>query len=189
MTDLPDPATAKRRLLDHLRRHSLRTDGPFTLSSGAASDWYLDARRSLYTGEAALSCGITLLDVLTPFDVDAIGGLTMGADPVALATALAGELTGRPLSAFSIRKEAKGHGAGGRVVGMLDAGTRVAVVDDTQTTGASLFEAVAVVRELGARVVVLAVVVDRSAGVLAERALDAGLPLRALFTPSDLGVA
>jgi orotate phosphoribosyltransferase len=185
--NLHDPIGARAVLLDHLRRHAVRTDGPFTLRSGAISDWYLDARQSLYSGEASLACGIALLDALARYDVDAVGGMTMGADPVALATAIAGELSGAPLRAFSVRKDDKGHGGGGRIAGPLAAGDRVAVVEDTATTGGALFEAVEVVRAAGGRPVVLAVVVDRSNGDVAQRAKEFGLPLVALFQPADLG--
>ena len=185
--NLHDPVGARAVLLDHLRRHAVRTDGPFTLRSGEVSGWYLDARQSLYSGEASLACGIALLDVIAKYDVDAVGGMTMGADPVALATAIAGELTGAPLRAFSVRKAEKAHGSGGRIAGPLAPGDRVAVVEDTVTTGGALFEAAAAIREAGARPVVLAVVVDRSGGAVAERAAQAGLPLKVLFKPVDLG--
>ena len=121
-------------LIEHLRTNSLRTDGPFTLRSGAVSDWYLDARQTTYSGEGASLVGAALLEALSP-QVTAIGGMTMGADPLALATALAATRSGRRLNSFSIRKEQKDHGAGGRLVGPIGSDDIVAVVDDTVTTG------------------------------------------------------
>jgi len=117
--------------------------------------------------------------------VTAVGGMTMGADPIAVATAVCAS---RPLKAFSIRKEAKDHGIGGRIVGALLAADVVAVVEDTVTTGGAMAEAVAVLREAGIQVAQAIVLVDRSGGKAAARLADVGVPLTSILLPSDLGV-
>lgn len=179
--------TLHDELVDRLRQRSLRTDGPFTLRSGASSDWYLDARLTTLDGAGALVVGRAMLSELSG-DVTAIGGLTMGADPIASATAIAGAMEGRPLVAFSIRKAPKDHGTGGRLVGPVDATDRVAVIDDTVTTGGALVEAIEVVRAEGIQVVEAVTLVDRSQGAVQARMDLLGIPYRALVVPSDLGV-
>jgi orotate phosphoribosyltransferase len=123
---------------------------------------------------------------LIPDDATAIGGLTMGADPVAFVTAAVAAGRGRPLKAFSVRKEAKDHGGGGRIAGARDPGDRVVVTEDTVTRGSSLLEAAAVVREAGAEPVLLVAVVDRG-GTVAEMAAGQGLAFRAVFSAPELG--
>jgi orotate phosphoribosyltransferase len=174
-------------LIDHLRTHSLRTDGPFELRSGSISNWYLDARQTTYSGEGASLVSEAVLDVLDP-SVSAIGGMTMGADPIAIATALAAHRRGRPLRSFSIRKEKKNHGTGGRLVGPVEAGDRVTVVEDTATTGGALIEAVDVLMAASLVVVQAVALVDRSEGLVNSRFLQLGIPFVALIQPSDLGV-
>jgi orotate phosphoribosyltransferase len=175
---------AKSALIEHLRGHALRTDGPFTLASGATSDWYLDGRQTTFDGEGARRVAACVLEVLRE-DVTALGGMTMGADPIAVATAAAAD---RPLRAFSIRKQQKDHGVGGRLVGPVGPGDRVAVVDDTVTTGGSTADAVAVLRDANVEVVQAIAVVDRSAGA-ARRLLEGlGLEYHAIVVPADLGV-
>jgi orotate phosphoribosyltransferase len=181
------PETSLPALIEHLRRHSLRTDGPFTLRSGAISSWYLDARQTSYDGWGAILVGSALLEVLDE-SVEAIGGMTMGADPVALATAMVAADRGRPLRAFSVRKEAKGHGAAGRLVGPVRAGDRVAVCDDTVTTGGAVFEAIDALEDAGAEVRQVVVLVDRSAGVLEQRCRERNLLFATVLRAADLGV-
>jgi orotate phosphoribosyltransferase len=123
-----------------------------------------------------------------PDDADAIGGLTMGADPVAFITAGVAATRGRGLKAFSVRKETKDHGAGGRIAGALDPGDRVVITEDTVTRGTSLLEAAHAVREFGAVPVLLVAVVDRG-GTCGAMAEADGLPFRALLTAPDLGFA
>jgi len=178
---------ARRRLVEHLRCHAVRTDGPFTLRSGATSDWYIDARQTTFDGEGALVVGSAVMEVLGP-EITAVGGLTMGADPIAIATAAAAATGGRPLRAFSVRKEAKGHGTGGRIVGPVGSNDVVAVLEDTTTTGSAMFEAVAALTGAGIRVAQIVTLVDRSRGVAASKAEVAGIPYVALAMPSDLGV-
>jgi orotate phosphoribosyltransferase len=113
----------------------------------------------------------------------------MGADPIAVATAVVGQLEGRRLSAFSVRKAAKSHGIGGRLVGPVEKGDRATVVEDTTTTGGALCEAVEVVLEAGLFVLQAVALVDRSGGAAAERLAALSVPYLSLVSPADLGVA
>jgi orotate phosphoribosyltransferase len=175
-------------LVDHLRTHALITEGRFTLRSGIVSDWYLDGRRTTLDGEGAVLVGRAVLEVLDPA-TEAVGGMTMGADPIAVATAVVAQLEGhRRLSAFSVRKEAKGHGIGGRLVGPVAKGDRATVVEDTATTGGALCEAVEVLLDAGVSVLQAVAVVDRSGGAAAERLAALSVPYLWLVSPADLGV-
>ena len=185
---MPPNSDARRRLIDHLRTFSVRTDGPFTLRSGAVSDWYIDARQTTFDGPGAAAVGDAVLDILDP-GVAAIGGMTIGADPIAVATVVRGAGAGRHLRAFSIRKEEKGHGVGGRLVGPVSAGDRVAMVDDTVTTGGALIESIEVANQAGLVVVQVLAIVDRSGGVVAERLRDFDLGFAALVDVAELGVS
>lgn len=180
----PVSATA---LLDHLKTHAIRTDGPFILSSGDVSDWYLDARQTTFDGTGARMVGRAVLEVLDP-EAQAVGGLTMGADPIAIATAMVAAGSGRSLKAFSIRKTAKDHGTGGRLVGPVTPGVRVAILEDTTTTGGSAMEATRVAREEGLEVVQAIALVDRSSGAAAAAFSELAVPYVALITSTDLGV-
>ncbi len=174
-------------LIDHLKENALRTDGPFTLRSGATSSWYLDGRQVTFDGEGAWVVGRAFYEALGP-DVEAVGGMTMGADPIAMAIAMVAAADGKPLRAFSIRKEAKGHGTGGRVVGPVGTGTRVALVEDTTTTGSATLEAAEASVDAGLVIEQVIVMVDRSDGVAEERLDYLGVPYQALVVPADLGV-
>jgi orotate phosphoribosyltransferase len=182
-----DSETSMEALIAHLQKNALKTDGPFVLRSGATSDWYLDARQTTYSGEGARLVGQAILSVLDD-SVVAVGGMTMGADPVALSTALMGAEGHRPLRAFSIRAQAKDHGAGGRLVGPVAAGDAVAVVEDTVTTGSAMLEAIDVLTEAGIDVIQAISVVDRSDGAAGRRIGQRGIPFVALLRPADLGV-
>lgn len=173
-------------LADHLRSHALRT-GDFVLRSGARSSWYVDARATTFSGEGARLVAAAVLAVLEPA-VTALGGPTQGADPIAVATAVIAAGEGRPLRAFSIRSRVKEHGVGGRLVGPVGPEDRVAVVEDTTTTGGSLLEAVDVLTGEGIRVVQGVILVDRSGGRVAEAFAERGIAYRALLLPADLGV-
>lgn len=174
-------------LVSHLRTRAVRTDGPFTLRSGETSDWYIDARQTTFDGEGAALVGRAVLAVLDA-RVDAVGGLTMGADPIAVATAVVASGSGRRLRAFSIRKAAKDHGTGGRLVGPVSSGDAVAILEDTTTTGGAMIEAIDVARAEGLDVVQAISVVDRSGGAVARRLAGLGIPYLPLVTPADLGV-
>ena len=113
MTTEIDP---KGHLVEHLRNHSVRTDGPFTLRSGETSDWYIDARQTTFDGWGAILVGEAVLAALDS-RVTAVGGMTLGADPIAVATAISAARARKPIQSFSIRKESKDHGTSGRLVG------------------------------------------------------------------------
>jgi orotate phosphoribosyltransferase len=168
----------------HLLEHSVRR-GTFTLKSGKTSDWFIDSKQTVCRPEAMLLVADAVLSLVPP-DATAIGGLTMGADPVAFVTAAVAATRGRLLRAFSVRKETKDHGGGGRIAGALEEGDKVVITEDTVTRGSSLLEAARVVREAGAEPVLLVAVVDRGGTVEAMAAAE-GLEFRAVLTAPDLG--
>jgi len=177
-------STARERLRRHLLEHAVRR-GDFVLKSGRRSSWFIDAKQTVCRPEAMLLVAEGVLSVV-PETATAIGGLTMGADPVAFVTAGVAATRGRMLKAFSVRKEVKDHGAGGRIAGALDPGDQAVVTEDAVTRGTSLLEAARAVREAGADPVMLVAVVDR--GGTAEALAGAeGIPFRALVTAPDLG--
>ena len=159
--------------------------GDFILSSGVPADWYIDLRRVLLDGRVAPLAGRVMLDLTRDLEYEAAGGLTLGADPVAAAMMHASAGSSHPIDAFVVRKAEKQHGLQRRIEGPDVAGRRVLAVEDTSTTGASALAAVDALREAGAEVVGVAVVVDRGAR---ERVTERGLAFRAAFTLSDLGV-
>ena len=174
-------------LFEHLIEHSLRTDGPFQLRSGIESDWYLDARQTTFDGVGARLVAEAVLGILAT-DVQAVGGMTMGADPIAVSTAIVGAEQERYLRAFSIRKQAKDHGVRGRLVGAVAPGDRVAIVEDTTTTGGAMAEAIDVAVEQGLVVVQAIALVDRSGAIAGRLIAERGVPYVALVRPEDLGV-
>jgi len=175
-----------RDLAAHLREHALRT-GEFVLRSGERSTWYIDARSTTFSGEGAALTADAVLAVLDP-QVNAVGGPTQGADPIAVAVALVGTSRGRSLKAFSVRAQAKDHGTGGRLVGPIAPGDRAAVLEDTTTTGGSLLGVVDVLAAAGITVVQAIVLVDRSGGRAAAACAARGIPFCGLLGPGDLGV-
>ncbi len=177
-------APAHPDLVAHLREHAVR-EGDFVLKSGKPTTWFCDAKQTTCRPEGMLLVADAALAVL-PDDVTAIGGLTMGADAVAFGVAAVAATRGRSLRSFSVRKEVKDHGGGGRIAGALEPGDRVAIVEDAVTRGVSMLEAADVVREAGAEPVVLLPVVDRG-GTVGAMAAERGLPLLALVTAPDLG--
>jgi orotate phosphoribosyltransferase len=181
-------ATARSRtreaLIEHLLRHAVRR-GDFVLKSGKRSGWFIDAKQTTCRPEGMLLVADAMLAVL-PEDITAIGGLTMGADAVSFGTAAVAATRGRPLRSFSVRKDVKDHGGGGRLAGALEPGDRVALTEDTATRGVSMLEAAEVVWEHGAEPVLLVPVVDRG-GTCAALAAEAGLAYHALVTAPDLG--
>jgi orotate phosphoribosyltransferase len=159
--------------------------GRVTLSSGREADYYVDLRRITLHHAAAPLVGRVMLDVTAGWDFEAAGGLTLGADPVGAAMLHAAAATGRPLDAFVVRKQGKAHGLQRRVEGPDVAGRRVLAVEDTSTTGNSVLAAVEALREAGAEVVGVAVIVDRGAG---DAVRAAGLEYRYAYTLADLGL-
>jgi orotate phosphoribosyltransferase len=178
------PAALQDALVAHLRAHAVRT-GQFVLKSGRPSTWFIDAKQTVCRPDGMLLVARAALAEV-PEEATAIGGLTMGADPVAFVTAALAATIGRPLKAFSVRKEVKDHGGGGEVAGVLEPGDRVVVTEDTVTRGTSLLQAVQAIRRAGAEPVLALAVVDRGG---AARALLArhGVPFRALVGAPDLG--
>jgi orotate phosphoribosyltransferase len=177
------PASAD--LVQHLLTHSIRR-GDFVLKSGAKSTWFIDAKQTTCRPDGMLLVADAALAVLPP-DITAIGGLTMGADAVAFGIAAVAATRGRELRSFSVRKEVKDHGGGGRIAGALEPGDRVAIVEDAVTRGVSMLEAAEIVREAGAEPVLLLPVVDRG-GTVGALAAEQGIPLIALVTAADLGL-
>ncbi len=157
------------------------------LSSGQEADHYVDLRRITLDGAAAPLVGEVMLDLTADLTYDAVGGLTLGADPVATAMLHAAARRGRVLDAFVVRKSDKSHGLQRRVEGPDVAGRRVLAVEDTSTTGASVLTAVAALREAGADVVAVAVVVDRATGAR-ERVQQEGLTYHAAYGLAELGL-
>jgi len=159
--------------------------GEFILSSGQRADFYVDLRRILLSGQLAPLAGRVMLGLTWDLGYEAVGGLTMGADPVATAMMHAAARRGTPVDAFVVRKQEKEHGLQRRIEGPDVAGRRVLAVEDTSTTGASPLAAVDALQEAGATVVGVAVLVDRGAR---EHVIERGLPYRAAYDLSDLGI-
>lgn len=175
----------KKARLAELVKELAVVHGKVTLSSGKEADYYVDLRRATLQHEASRLIGSLLRELTADWDYVAVGGLTLGADPVATSVMYA---DGRDIDAFVVRKEAKKHGMQRRIEGFDVAGQKVLVVEDTTTTGNSPLTAVAALREAGAEVVGVATVVDRATGadkVIAEE----GLEYRYLLSLEDLDLA
>jgi orotate phosphoribosyltransferase len=187
MTDLealPPLDAARDALRRHVLTHSLKR-GTFTLKSGATSSWFLDTKQTACRPDGIVLVADVALSLI-PDDAQAIGGLTMGADPVAFGVAAIAAARGRALRSFSVRKEAKDHGVTGRLAGALQPGDRVVITEDTVTRGTSIMEAVEVVRAFGAEPVLITVIVDRG-GTCGAMATTAGIPFMPMLTAPDLG--
>ncbi len=175
---MSDLEQLKQQILDKAVVH-----GTVTLSSGKQADYYVDLRRVTLDHEAAPLVGAVMRELTADLQFHAVGGLTLGADPVAAAMLHA---KGRPLDAFVVRKQGKAHGLQRRIEGPDVAGRQVLAVEDTSTTGSSVLAAVDALREEGAEVVAVAVIVDRGAGPAVKAA---GLQYRAALSLADLGLA
>jgi orotate phosphoribosyltransferase len=171
-------------LRQHIKDHAV-VHGHVVLSSGREADYYVDLRRVTLAGAAAPLVGRVMLELTADLGYDAVGGLTLGADPVAAAMVHAAAAQGRSLDAFVVRKEGKAHGLQRRIEGPDVAGRRVLAVEDTSTTGGSVLTAVEALREAGAEVVGVAVIVERGA---ADAVAAAGLDYRAAYSAADLGL-
>ena len=162
--------------------------GKVTLSSGRTANYYVDMRRVTLDGVTAPVIGRVMRDLVADWDFAAVGGLTLGADPVATAMLHAAAAAGDRLDAFVVRKAEKAHGLQRRIEGSPVAGRRVLAVEDTSTTGGSVLTAVEALREAGADVVGVAVIVDRDTG--AREAIEAeGLAYRSAVSAHDLGLS
>ncbi len=179
----------QQRLRDLLRQHSV-TRGDFVLASGRRSSFYIDARRTTMSGEGLSVVGALGLERLTArrWAPQAVGGLTLGADPVAYAIAAAARARGLTLNAFTVRRQPKAHGAAQRIEGCFEAGITTVIVEDVITTGGSAHEAIVAVESAGGRVLGVLAVVDREEG--GRDALErAGYPVEALVTATELGLS
>lgn len=191
MTRLDDVNEPRARLIE-LIGHLSVIHGEVTLASGKQASYYVDLRRATLHHEAAPLIGHLLLDLLEESgygvaEVQAVGGLSMGADPVASAIQHAAASRGLELDAFLVRKEAKGHGLRRQVEGPDVGGRSVVIVEDTSTTGASALQAARAATEAGAHVAAIACVVDRNTGAR-EAIAEAGYPYLWLIDREDLGL-
>ena len=186
-TELPTLSPALERLRAHVLEHSVK-HGEFVLKSGATSSWFLDTKQTVCRADGIIATTDALMaafeDVLG--DIDAIGGLTMGSDPVAYGIAAILAMRGQHIRSFSVRKEAKKGGIAGRIAGALQPGDRVLVTEDTTTRGTSLMEAAEQVEAYGAVPVWMTVLVDRG-GTCAAMAAERGIDYRPLLTAPDIG--
>jgi orotate phosphoribosyltransferase len=177
----------RQQLLQLLQEKSFRysPEKPFKLVSGRVSPYYIDCRPTTHNAQGLALIGALVFDLIRDLDVQAIGGLTMGADPIAHAVALTSFLKGQPVNAFSVRQRPKEHGTGGLLVGDITPGDRAVVVEDVVTTGGSALRAVAAAREFGLAVVKVIILVDRQEG--GKEAVAAAVPdVEAVFTIADL---
>lgn len=182
-----DVATARARLLKIIKDKAI-VHGKVTLSSGREAAYYVDLRRISLDGEAAPLVGIVMRDLSKDLDYAAVGGLTLGADPVATSMLHAAAAAGERVDAFVVRKQGKAHGLQQRVEGPSVQGRRVLVVEDTSTTGSSAIEAVHAVREAGAEVVAVATIADRATGAGTKIEAE-GVSYRFAYSMEDLGLA
>jgi orotate phosphoribosyltransferase len=171
----------------HVQEHSVK-HGEFTLKSGATSTWFLDTKQTACLPEGIIAVADAVFEVFGDVldQIDAIGGLTMGGDPVAYGVAAVAATRGHHMRSFSVRKEAKQGGITGRIAGALRPGDRVLVTEDTTTRGTSLIEAAEQVEAFGAVPVWMTVIVDRG-GTCAALATEHGIDYRPLLTAPDLG--
>ena len=174
----------RSRLLALLRQNAV-LHGDFVLSSGQHSAVYLDARRVTLSAEGSVLVGRVFLEALEGSGAEAVAGLTLGTDPIVAAITLLSGLDGFALDRLIVRKERKEHGAGRRIEGPWKPGVRVAVVDDTLTTGASSLSAARAIEEEGGQVCGVYALIDRGQG--ARQAIEgAGYAFQAIFTAADL---
>ncbi|MBE0583845.1 MAG: orotate phosphoribosyltransferase [Desulfofustis sp.] len=178
----------RQRLQQILLAKSYRK-GSFTLTSGKTSDFYIDGKQTTLSAEGGYLCGRLLFELIrqAPEPIAAVGGMTLGADPLVTAVSLVSYLENAPIPAFIVRKEAKGHGTGNYIEGLqnLPAGCRVALIEDVVTTGGTLLTVIDRVEAAGFRVGVVVTVVDRQEGG-AEALAARGYPLKSLFTREQL---
>jgi len=185
--ELPELSPTLDRLRRHVLEHSGKT-GNFTLKSGATSSWFLDTKQTACRPDGVVALTDAVFEVFSDVfgDIDAIGGLTMGGDPVAYGVQAVAATRGHELRSFSVRKEAKAGGITGRIAGALEPGDRVLVTDDTTTRGTSPMEAAEQIEAYGAIPMFMTVIVDRG-GTCAAMAESKGIDYRPLLTAPDLG--
>ena len=158
----------KQRLIELLKKYSVKYSETeeFTLTSGQKSRFYINCKQTILQPKGLYLTGNLICETLKNINIDGIGGLTFGADPVSIAASFASSMTDRPFKAFSIRKEKKGHGTGQWIEGNMKKGEKVAIVDDVATTGGSTIKAIERARSEGLDVVAAVVLVDREEGGL-----------------------
>jgi orotate phosphoribosyltransferase len=183
---MSDLGADRAALLDLIRRDAFQT-GDFTLASGAKSTYYIDGRLLTLSSDGAHSLARVILAMIEDEPIDAVGGMTLGADPIVGAVLAVADARGRRLNGFLCRKERKGHGTGRLIEGNLSAGDRVLMVEDVVTTGGSTLRAIDAAEELGGEVVRVIAMVDRLAGA-AEAFAERGVRFTPIFTVRDLGV-
>ncbi len=163
--------------------------GTFTLTSGKTSDFYIDGKQTTLAAEGSYLCGKLLYQLIKECDekIDAVGGMTLGADPLVTATSIVSFLEGEPIPAFIVRKEAKGHGTGNYIEGLknMPKGCTVALIEDVVTTGGTLLKVIDRVEAAGFKVGLVATVVEREEGGV-EVLEKAGYPLKSVFTKAQL---
>lgn len=178
---------ARQQLIDHISREAV-FHGDFTLTSGKKATYYIDLRKVSLDHRVAPLIGQVMVDLIQDVaDVYAVGGMTMGADPIATAVLHQGAARGKDYHAFVVRKEPKDHGRGKQIEGPELTGKRVIVLEDTSTTGGSPLKAIEALEKVGAIVAGVAVVVDRNTGAK-ERIEAAGYPYFAAIGLPDLGL-
>ena len=177
--------TDREELLQEIKDHAV-VHGKVTLASGREADYYVDLRRITLSAAAAPQVGRVLLDLTKDWEFDAVGGMTLGADPIATAMLHAAANEGRTLDACVVRKEGKSHGMQRRIEGPEVKGRRVLAVEDTSTTGGTVLDAVTALREAGADVIGIVTLVERGAAPAIEAI---GLPYRYAYDLTDLGLA
>ncbi len=177
----------RERLKSLIRERALKVaeEPVFKLSSGKLSRYYIDLKQITFDPEAAYLLGKTLYSAIKELNPEGVGGLTLGADPIAYAVSLVSYLEGNPIKPFVVRKEPKAHGTGRQVEGLLKEGDRVVVLEDVITTGASALKAVEACRREGYRVLCVYAVVDREEGGR-EKLQAEGLEVYSLFKVSEL---
>lgn len=175
----------REKLIQVIKEKSLRTNVTRVLTSGKTSNYYIDAKMTTLDPRGARLVGLLILEALKDYDVDAIGGYTLGADPIVSVVAALSAETDRPLSAFIVRKEPKKHGERKMIEGPFQQGWKVAVVDDVVTTGGSTLKACRAVEEEGGRVVLALTLVDRLEGGR-ENLEKSGYTFVSLLTRDDL---
>jgi orotate phosphoribosyltransferase len=176
---------ARTRLLELFKNRAL-SFGRFKLASGKESSYYINSKKVLFHGEAVWRLGEILWELTKDLNIQAIGGLEIGAIPMATAAVLHYQMHGRSLEGFFVRKQAKEHGSRERVEGLVQPGFRVAVIDDVFTQGTSVLQAITEVERLGAEVVAVSCIVDRLEG--ARERLAPGYNYLPIFTIRDLGI-
>lgn len=184
--------SAREQLLNLLATVSFRL-GDFTLSSGAKSNYYIDCRTTTLHAQGSALTGRVFLELIQQqgWQTDAVGGLTLGADPIVVATAVISSQAGTPIHGFLVRKAEKAHGMGRRIEGFQEKGARVVIVDDVCTTGGSTIQAIEAAREFGFNIVGVACLVERleAGGRAAVEKVAAPAKFISIFTSDDVKAA